>query len=50
VLVHCPAECADAVVDAVGLAGERTRRLLFGDTTVRFPLDARVVECYADAK
>jgi DNA polymerase-1 len=50
VLVHCPAEGADAVVAAVQVAGERTRRLLFGDTTVRFPLDARVVECYADAK
>jgi DNA polymerase I len=50
VLVHCPAEEAGDVVAAVGEAGEAARRLLFGDTPVRFPLDARVVECYADAK
>jgi DNA polymerase-1 len=50
VLVHCPAERADAVVAAVHEAGERARRLLFGETAVRFPLDTRVVECYADAK
>ncbi|MBX6357051.1 MAG: bifunctional 3'-5' exonuclease/DNA polymerase, partial [Micromonosporaceae bacterium] len=50
VLVHCPAERADAVVAAVREAGERTRRLLFGDTEVRFPLETRIVECYADAK
>jgi DNA polymerase I len=50
VLVHCRAEQADPVVAAVREAGERARRLLFGDTAVRFPLDTRVVECYADAK
>jgi DNA polymerase family A len=50
VLVHCPAEQADAVAAAVHEAGEQARRLLFGDTAVRFPLDTRIVECYADAK
>jgi DNA polymerase-1 len=50
VLVHCPAEQADMVVAAVREAGEQARRLLFGQTPVRFPLDTRVVECYADAK
>jgi DNA polymerase-1 len=50
VLVHCPAEQAGAVVAAVHEAGEQARRLLFGDTPVRFPLDARTVQCYADAK
>jgi DNA polymerase-1 len=50
VLVHCRAEQADPVVAAVQEAGERARRLLFGDTAVRFPLDTHVVECYAEAK
>lgn len=49
VLVHCPARHADAVVTAVREAAEQARRLLFGDTAVRFPLDTSVVECYADA-
>ncbi|WP_190016952.1 bifunctional 3'-5' exonuclease/DNA polymerase [Streptomyces lucensis] len=50
VIVHCPAEEADTVVQAIrdcaGLAG----RLTFGDTPVRFPFTTAVVECYADAK
>lgn len=50
VLVHCPAEQADMVVAAVREAGEQARQLLFGQTPVRFPLDTRVVECYADGK
>lgn len=50
VLVHCPAEQADAVVAAVHEAGDRAARLLFGSTPVRFPLDVAVVGCYADAK
>lgn len=50
VLVHCPAEQAPEVVAAVHEAGEQARRLLFGDTPVRFPLEVRIVECYADAK
>jgi DNA polymerase-1 len=49
VLVHCPAERAEAVVAAVHAAADQARRLLFGDTPVRFPLDTSVVECYADA-
>ncbi|HEU4423489.1 MAG TPA: bifunctional 3'-5' exonuclease/DNA polymerase [Pilimelia sp.] len=49
VMVHCPAELTDDVAQAVAAAGERARRLLFGDTPVRFPLDASVVECYAEA-
>ncbi|MFC0032510.1 bifunctional 3'-5' exonuclease/DNA polymerase [Micromonospora chaiyaphumensis] len=49
VLVHCPAEAAEAVAAAVTGAGERATRLLFGDTPVRFPLDLSVVDCYADA-
>lgn len=50
VVVHCPAEAAPEVVAAVHRAGDDARRLLFGDTPVRFPLGVSTVECYADAK
>lgn len=50
IVVHTPAELAPAVVEAVHAAGETARRLLFGDTVVRFPLDISTVDCYADAK
>ncbi|MCM0678974.1 bifunctional 3'-5' exonuclease/DNA polymerase, partial [Micromonospora phytophila] len=49
VVVHCPADQADAVAGAVTRAGERAGALLFGDTPVRFPLDLSIVDCYADA-
>ncbi|MGN9805054.1 bifunctional 3'-5' exonuclease/DNA polymerase [Micromonospora sp. L32] len=49
VMVHCPAEQAEAVAAAVGRSGERASALLFGDTPVRFPLDLSIVDCYADA-
>jgi DNA polymerase-1 len=50
VVVHCPAADAPDVVAAVERAGDDARRLLFGDTRVRFPLNVSTVECYADAK
>jgi DNA polymerase I len=50
VMVHCPAELAADVTRSVQLAGEEARTLLFGDTSVRFPLDVSIVDCYADAK
>ncbi|MDG9701599.1 bifunctional 3'-5' exonuclease/DNA polymerase [Streptomyces sp. DH37] len=50
VIVHCPAEEAEAVVEAVRAAGERAGRAAFGETPVRFPFTTAVVECYADAK
>ena len=50
VVVHCPAEQADRVVAAVHASAARAGRLLFADTTVRFPLDVSVVGAYADAK
>ena len=50
VVVHTPVDRAPEVAAAVEAAGERTRRLLFGDTPVRFPLGVSVVDCYADAK
>ncbi|MGA8117349.1 MAG: bifunctional 3'-5' exonuclease/DNA polymerase, partial [Actinocatenispora sp.] len=50
VLVHCRAELADTVVAAVADAAREATRLLFGGTPVCFPLEAVVVDCYADAK
>jgi DNA polymerase-1 len=50
VLVHCRVEDADPVVAAVEASAEQAGRLVFGATPVRFPLQAKVVECYADAK
>ncbi|WP_307872613.1 bifunctional 3'-5' exonuclease/DNA polymerase [Paractinoplanes ovalisporus] len=50
VVVHCPVEQADEVVAAVHESAAQAGRLLFGDTTVRFPLDVSVVAAYADAK
>lgn len=50
VVVHCPAAVADQVADRVRAAAGRAGTLLFGQTTVRFPLDVSVVDCYADAK
>ena len=51
VMVHCPAEQAD-VGDRGGPRRRRPsdRRLLFGDTEVRFPMEAVAVDCYAEAK
>jgi DNA polymerase I len=50
VVVHCPRQDAGRVVAAVEEAAEESRRLVFGDTAVRFPLAVAVVDCYADAK
>ena len=50
VVVHCPQELADQVVAAVHDAAAQAGRLLFGGTTVRFPLDVSVVGAYAEAK
>ncbi len=50
VLVHCPHADADAVIEAIARAGREATRLLFGETPVRFPMNAVPVECYADAK
>ncbi|WP_374225598.1 bifunctional 3'-5' exonuclease/DNA polymerase [Micromonospora sp. C31] len=49
VVVHCPAEQAAAVAEAVTRSGRQASTLLFGDTPVRFPLDLSIVDCYADA-
>ncbi|MFI5908906.1 bifunctional 3'-5' exonuclease/DNA polymerase [Dactylosporangium sp. NPDC051541] len=50
VIVHCPAEEAETVAAAVHASADEARRLLFGDTEVRFPLDVSIVERYSDAK
>jgi DNA polymerase-1 len=50
VLVHCPMELAATVAAEVDNAALEASRLVFGDTPVRFPLHANVVDCYADAK
>jgi DNA polymerase-1 len=50
VLVHCRQADADAVVAEIGTAAATATTLVFGATAVRFPLDANVVDCYADAK
>ncbi|MDT7782553.1 MAG: polymerase [Pseudonocardiales bacterium] len=50
VLVHCPREEAGAVAEAIAEAGREATRLLFGETAVRFPMNAVPVTCYADAK
>lgn len=50
VVVHCPAEEAEAVAGAIREAGAVAGRLAFGDTPVRFPFTLAAVECYADAK
>ncbi|GIM91375.1 bifunctional 3'-5' exonuclease/DNA polymerase [Paractinoplanes toevensis] len=50
VVVHCPADEADTVVAAVNECAATAGRLLFGETSVRFPLDVSVVGAYAEAK
>lgn len=50
VLVHCPEAVAEDVATDVSAAAAEASRLVFGDTPVRFPLQAAVVDCYADAK
>ncbi|MEU7281914.1 bifunctional 3'-5' exonuclease/DNA polymerase [Streptomyces sp. NPDC045431] len=50
VIVHCPAEEAPAVAEAIRAAGDTAGRIAFGETPVRFPFTTATVECYADAK
>ena len=50
VLVHCRDADADTVVEEVGAAANTASTLVFAPTAVRFPLQAKVIDCYADAK
>lgn len=49
VMVHVDSDAADAVVDAVHASAGDASRLLFGDTPVRLPMEARAARVYADA-
>ncbi|MGW0735344.1 bifunctional 3'-5' exonuclease/DNA polymerase [Streptomyces sp. NPDC002851] len=50
VIVHCPAEEAEAVVEAIGRASRHALRIVFGETPVQIPFSTAVVRCYADAR
>ncbi|WKX69241.1 bifunctional 3'-5' exonuclease/DNA polymerase [Streptomyces sp. XD-27] len=50
VIVHCPAQEAQAVSEAIAAAAATAGRIAFGETPVRFPFTTAVVECYAEAK
>ncbi|WP_189212229.1 bifunctional 3'-5' exonuclease/DNA polymerase [Actinokineospora fastidiosa] len=50
VIVHCPAADAPAVAAEFDAAAAEATGLVFGQTPVRFPLQATIVDCYADAK
>ena len=50
VVVHCPADQADAVANAVRAAADDAGRLLFGTLPVEFPLTVAVVDNYGQAK
>lgn len=50
VIVHCPAQEAAAVSEAITAAAATAGRIAFGRTPVRFPFTTAVVECYAEAK
>ncbi|MFF8831717.1 bifunctional 3'-5' exonuclease/DNA polymerase [Streptomyces sp. NPDC015131] len=50
VIVHCPAEEAPEVAEAIRRAGDTAGRIAFGDTPVRFPFTTATVERYSDAK
>jgi DNA polymerase-1 len=50
VIVHAPEELSEAVSGAIKDSAAEARRLVFGDTPVRFPMETTAVACYADAK
>ncbi|TDP97867.1 bifunctional 3'-5' exonuclease/DNA polymerase [Labedaea rhizosphaerae] len=50
VLVHCPADQAETVAAEVTASAQEASDLVFPGTAVRFPLQANIVDCYADAK
>ncbi|MDX6262143.1 MAG: polymerase [Kribbellaceae bacterium] len=50
VIVHCPADEAEEVAQAIQAAGDLAGRITFGETPTRFPFTTAVVEVYADAK
>jgi DNA polymerase-1 len=50
VVVHCPADQADAVTEAIRESAAEAGRLLFGNLPVEFPLTIAVVDDYGQAK
>jgi DNA polymerase-1 len=50
IVIHCPRESANRCTGLIAAAAVEATSLVFGDTAVRFPLPAGVVDCYADAK
>ncbi|SDD05090.1 DNA polymerase-1 [Glycomyces harbinensis] len=50
VMVHCPAEHAEAVAAAIERAAAGATATLFGDLPVRIPLRPKIIDSYADAK
>ncbi|MDQ3405195.1 MAG: bifunctional 3'-5' exonuclease/DNA polymerase [Actinomycetota bacterium] len=50
VLVHCPENQAEAVSKEITGAADEASVLVFAQTPVRFPLEAVIVDRYADAK
>ena len=50
VIVHTPEALTEAVTAAIKDSAAEARRLVFGDTPVRFPMETAAVACYADAK
>ncbi|WP_328806507.1 bifunctional 3'-5' exonuclease/DNA polymerase [Streptacidiphilus fuscans] len=50
IVVHSPLPLTGTVAAAVAASADEARRLVFGDTPVRFPMDTHIVERYADAK
>ena len=50
VIVHAPDDLTEAVSGAVRDSAAEARRLVFGDTPVRFPMETVAVTCYAEAK
>lgn len=49
IIVHAPAEQAEAAAEAVRAAADAARRLLFGDFPLDFPLDLRIAEDAGEA-
>ena len=50
VIVHCPADEAAAVAEAIQSAGDLAGTLTFGPTPTNFAFTTATVETYADAK
>lgn len=50
VMVHCPDELVDQVVEIVNESARAATKLIFGQIPLEFPVNVTVVEKYSDAK